>query len=260
MSLRTLFPAAFRRRLRLAFDSPFCRRDLGLEQIGGDASWWIVPTLLNADSCVLSGGAGNDISFELTLVERFGCRIALFDPSPTGQATFQKASRSTQGGLSPSSSTANEKLRYFSVGLAETSQRMTFAAPQDAAEGSFTVANTASTDQVEFECLSPHDALVRAAFTSIDLLKIDIEGFEYGFVHALLKTENYPAQIAVEVHHFLPRHFLSPNLGYDSRTLPCGLPFRTQEAIRLLICPCVSPETFEATFGGCQIDKAKTNN
>ena len=208
MSLRTLVPAEFRRKLRLGFDSIFCRRDLGLEQIGGDASWWIVPSLLNADSCVLSGGAGNDISFELTLVERFGCRIALFDPSPTGQATFQRASRSShdelQSGVDDPSSIANDKLRYYTMGLAETSQRMTFAAPQDAAEGSFTVANAASTEQVEFECLSPNDALARAAFTSIDLLKIDIEGFEYGFVNALLKSENYPAQIAVEVHHFLP--------------------------------------------------------
>jgi len=207
MSLRTLFPAAFRRQLRLGFDSFFCRRDLGLEQIGGDASWWILPSLLNANSCVLSGGAGKDISFELSLVERFGCRIALFDPSPTGQITFQKASQSFQAGgenglSSPSS--ANEKLRYYTVGLAETSQRLTFAAPQDAEEGSFTVATTASANQVEFECLSPNDALKRAAFTSIDLLKIDIEGFEYGFIHALLKSENYPAQIAVEVHHFLP--------------------------------------------------------
>jgi hypothetical protein len=208
-SLLSLFPAAIRRRLRLGFDSLFCRRDLGLEQIGVDyGSWWIVPSLLNADSCVLSGGAGKDISFELTIAARFGCRIALFDPSPTGQVTFQKLLRSSQfgaqAGLSPSSSIANEKLRCYTVGLAETSQRMTFAPPQDGSDGSFTMASTASTDQVEFECLSPHDALTRAAFTSIDLLKIDIEGFEYGFVHALLKTENYPAQIAVEVHHFLP--------------------------------------------------------
>ena len=210
MSLRSLLPVAFRRRVRLGFDSLFCRRDLGLERIGGDCSWWIAPSLLNADSCVLSGGAGGDISFELTLVERFGCRIALFDPSPTGQATMQKVSRSfqfgDQAGLSPSSSIANEKLRYYTVGLAETSQRMTFAPTKDEwfADGSFTMASAASTDRIEFECLSPQDALTRAAFTSIDLLKIDIEGFEYGFVHALLKTENYPAQIAVEVHHFLP--------------------------------------------------------
>jgi FkbM family methyltransferase len=198
MSFRNLLPAAFRRQLRLGFDSLFCRSGLGLEQIGGAAPWWIAPSLLNANSCVLSGGAGNDISFELTLVERYGCRIALFDPSPTGQSTFDKASASF------SSPAAKEKLRYYAIGFSETSQTVTFAAPQDAAEGSFGLPSTASTDKVEFECLSPRDALVRAAFTSIDLLKIDIEGFEYGFVHALLKTENRPPQIAVEVHHFLP--------------------------------------------------------
>ena len=37
----------------------------------------------------------------------------------------------------------------------------------------------------------------------IDLLKIDIEGSEYGFLRALLATEIRPEQIAVEFHHFL---------------------------------------------------------
>ncbi len=206
MFLRALLPAEFRRRLRLGFDSFFCRRDLGIEQIGGDASWWIAPALLNSDSCVLSGGAGNDISFELTLIARFGCRIALFDPSPTGQITFQKVTGNSQLAVKTPSelSSPSEKLRYYPIGLAEISQRMTFAAPQDALEGSFTVSSVASTAQVEFECLSPSDALGRAAFSSVDLLKIDIEGFEYGFLNALVAAEYYPAQIAVEFHDFLP--------------------------------------------------------
>lgn len=208
--LRRLLPASFRRRLRRALDALFCRRDLGLERIGGDAAWWIAPHLLNASSSVLSGGAGNDISFELALARRTGCRIALFDPSPTGRATFEKtaAQRALEGGppCEPASvaTAAETKLRYFGVGLAETSQVVAFAAPRDAAEGSFTVAEVAATATSEFECLAPADALARADFAAIDLLKIDIEGFEYGFLGALLATEHRPAQIAVEFHHFLP--------------------------------------------------------
>lgn len=208
MSWRRLIPTSFRRRLRLGLDSLFCRRGLDIERLGTDAGWWIVPSLLNRGSAVLSGGAGNDISFELALVARSGCRIALFDPSPTGAATLGRVGAEAARGIT-----------YFAAGLAEQSQRVTFAAPRDAAEGSFTVATvSAVATQVEFECLSAADAAARAGFSQVDLLKIDIEGFEYGFLDSWLATPLRPAQIAVEFHHFLP-----------------GIPWRrTWRTIRLL--------------------------
>lgn len=193
MSIRKLFPAALRRKLRLALDSLFCRSELGIERVGGDAAWWIVPGLVDANSAVLSGGAGNDISFELALTARTGCRVALFDPSPTGAATVARVGAESGG-----------RVAYFQAGLAEETSRVAFAAPRDAAEGSFTVAAVAETTRVEFECLSAADAAARAGFAKFDLLKIDIEGFEYGFLASLLNTSHRPPQIAVEFHHFLP--------------------------------------------------------
>jgi len=41
-------------------------------------------------------------------------------------------------------------------------------------------------------------------FSALALLKLDIEGFEYGFIDALIDSEITPPQIALEVHHFLP--------------------------------------------------------
>jgi hypothetical protein len=44
--------------------------------------WTIVPELLDTSSVVYSVGVGNDISFDLELIRRFGATVHGFDPSP----------------------------------------------------------------------------------------------------------------------------------------------------------------------------------
>src|SRR5437870_565224 len=84
----------FRRRMlyakHLMISALFVRRGHSLCVLGDKSvgcSWAFCPEGLGAESVVYSGGVGNDISFEHALVERFGCSVTLFDPSPTGRAT-----------------------------------------------------------------------------------------------------------------------------------------------------------------------------
>lgn len=44
--------------------------------------WSICPDLLDSKSIVYSLGIGEDISFDLELIERFGTSIYAFDPTP----------------------------------------------------------------------------------------------------------------------------------------------------------------------------------
>ncbi len=53
-------------------------------RIGVDAAWNLELQEITEKSFVISAGAGKDISFELDLVARTGCRLVLVDPSPTG--------------------------------------------------------------------------------------------------------------------------------------------------------------------------------
>lgn len=189
--MRFLLPASLRRKLRRNFDRCFCRSGLNLSRIGQGAAWTVLVSRLGPDSSVLSGGAGNDISFELELASRFGCRVAVFDPSPTGCATFDAVSVPPAG------------LTFHKQGLAGSNQTLTFDPPADAAEGSF-VLPSANRGAVEFSCVSPEDALRAANLGQIELLKIDIEGFEYEFLEKMLEQGIRPSQIAVEFHHFQP--------------------------------------------------------
>jgi len=44
--------------------------------------WTIALNLLSSDSLVISAGVGNDVSFDLALIRRFGLQVHGYDPSP----------------------------------------------------------------------------------------------------------------------------------------------------------------------------------
>ena len=58
-------------------------------EVGGDGGphnygAWVVPKdLLSSTSVVYCVGVGDDISFDIDLIERFGCIVHAFDPTPT---------------------------------------------------------------------------------------------------------------------------------------------------------------------------------
>ena len=183
---------SFRRKARLWFDRLFWKNMADVTLLGGESDWWVCTRLLAPGSMVLSGGAGKDVSFECALVHR-GCKVAVFDPSPTGKATMEKEVNQLQG------------LQFFPQGLAAREAAVKFALPAIPEEGSFRLAaeNTDS-DDVEFRCVPPKKALELAGFADCSLCKLDIEGFEYEVLAALLRAGLRPMQIAVEFHHFMP--------------------------------------------------------
>src|SRR5437899_12167977 len=51
--------------------------------LGNDgACWYVCPQDLSASSVVYSMGVGEDISFYLDLIQRFGLQVHAFDPTP----------------------------------------------------------------------------------------------------------------------------------------------------------------------------------
>ena len=52
---------------------------------------------LTADSLCYCAGAGEDISFECALVERYGCRVRIIDPTPRATQHFHDAGETKTG-------------------------------------------------------------------------------------------------------------------------------------------------------------------
>ncbi len=178
--------------LRRNWDSLWCSRHCGIEKIGEDSAWHVRTDLLRPGAVVISGGVGRDVSFELKLAQ-LGCRVFLFDPSPTGLETMNLA--------------ANQHLNieFIPMGLSERTDVYEFRRPVDKREGSYssTLADT-PTDIVSFRCVSVADFVRERGLKSVDILKLDIEGFEYGVLRDVVRRGLRPAQVCVEFHDFLP--------------------------------------------------------
>jgi FkbM family methyltransferase len=162
------------------------RRCKSVETLGTRDQWTILPDLCS-DSFIVSAGAGTDISFELALLERFGCTVVLLDPSTPGLRCYES--------LNPTP----PRLHYLPFGLASSAgKRLLYPPDENADTTSWTI--TGNSKGHAIDCLDLTAVLHRFQRDSIDLLKIDIEGFEYEVLDGMLKSGIYPRQICVEIH------------------------------------------------------------
>jgi FkbM family methyltransferase len=180
-----LLPEKFRHRLRRSFDSLYSKSLPDKETIGVLSQWTIVTRGMRPDAVIYSGGVGEDITFEQQLIRRFGVKIHIFDPSPVAARTIALANN--DGLLFKPLGLATSAAAKFSIGGGTDSSTWMKAG------GSETLPCTALAHEME---MNGHD--------SIDLLKIDIEGFEYEVLESCLEQRIPIKQICVEFHDFFP--------------------------------------------------------
>jgi FkbM family methyltransferase len=161
---------------------------LTLGETVNECHWTFCPDGLGRDSIIYSGGVGTDISFERALVQRFGCNVVLFDPSPTGLATMAKQENQLP------------QFRFLPVALAGQRGSLTFAPPINPQEGSW-YAPPGAPGALEVPCIDLQSLLRENGLRRIDLLKIDIEGSEYEVLDDILDHRLPVRQICVEFHH-----------------------------------------------------------
>jgi FkbM family methyltransferase len=172
--------------LRKFIDSFYCRPLSGKRKIGTIDSWYVLTGNLR-NAVIYSGGVGKDITFEMELYREFNAQIFLFDPSPTGIQTIKSLNL-------PSN------ISYYPVGLAGEDGELAFASPLKPEEGSFRIGDTG----VKFKCRKISTLLRENQHSSVELLKIDIEGFEYEVIEDIVDSRVDIRQIAVEFHDFYP--------------------------------------------------------
>jgi FkbM family methyltransferase len=171
----------------------FLARRPGLElETLGDASrnyaWTVCPENLDEKSAIISAGAGHDISFELALIQRFGCRVILLDLSPTGLATMALPQNQ------------HPNLLFLPCALMGHDGSVTLNQPGNPAEGSFSpVVGTRAGPRVEGVCLL--SLMKKYGLGQVDLLKIDIERAEYEVMDSVLRHKLPIPQICVEYHN-----------------------------------------------------------
>jgi FkbM family methyltransferase len=160
----------------------------GLVRIGSEMGGWVVPAdLLNERSVCYCAGVGEDISFDLALIERYGCEVHAFDPTPRAIAHVEKHAA------------GNPRFRFFPVGLWDQEETLRFFAPKNPSHVSHSVLNLQQTgDYFEAPCKPLAQLMKENGHDRIDLLKLDIEGAEYRVVRSILDRKLAVRVLCVE--------------------------------------------------------------
>jgi len=171
-----------------------------LEKLGTSYGGWIVPVdLLKRDSICYCVGTGEDISFDIALMQRFECKVFAFDPTPRAIQYIQENSRNfPQYCFSP-------------IGLWNTDSTHKFYSPSDGEHVSHSIVNLQQTnDGFEAECRKLSSIMRENQHSRLDLLKMDIEGAEYQVIDSILQDRVEIKILCVEFHQ-LPQAGSSGN-------------------------------------------------
>lgn len=162
------------------------RRD-DLVRIGSSyGGWWVPTSLINEGSVCYFAGVGTDISFDLGVIERFGCDVYAFDPTP-GSGEWVKGQ------------TLPEKFHFVPVGVSDTEGTLRFYAPADPNHISHSVKNLQRTSTYfDAPVRSISGLMAELGHTHIDVLKLDVEGAEHDTIRGMIYAGIRPRVICVE--------------------------------------------------------------
>lgn len=144
--------------------------------LGSPYGGYPVPSSLLGDRslCYLAG-TGEDISFDLALIERFGCEVYAFDPVPRAATYVERAAN-------------HEPRHHFTpVGLWSSDTTLTFHAPPQEGFVSHSATNIQGTE-VAFQAAvrSVSSLMKELGHEHLDLLKISAEGAEFEILDHVL--------------------------------------------------------------------------
>jgi len=141
---------------------------------------------------VYSLGIGEDISFDLALIERFGVAIEAFDPTP--KVKHWLASQKLPG-----------QFHLHEIGIAGFDGEAAFHLPprEEWVPHSMIPARQYSSECVRFPVITLAGAMQRLGHEHLDVLKMDIEGAEYAVIEDIVRHKIPVQQLLVEFHHRL---------------------------------------------------------
>lgn len=156
------------------------------------ARWRVCPQGLGPSSIVYSLGVGEEISFDLELIARFGVCVHAFDPTP--RSIEWLATQSLPGNFV-----------FHPCGVADFDGHAKFLPPANPVHVSHTLVERQSPwPSIEVPVRRLRSLMQDLGHERLDLLKMDIEGAEYAVVKDLLASGIPVQQLLVEFHHRWP--------------------------------------------------------
>lgn len=160
-----------------------------VECFGTDYGGHAVPTsLVEASWICYSAGVGEDVSFDLELIRRFGCHVFAFDPTPRAVAFAERVA------------TREPRFAFMAIGLWSRDGRQTFYAPRDPSHVSYSIDNLQRTTRtIVAPVRTVRSLMEELGHDHLDLLKLDIEGAEFEVLDSVLDDGIRPKVLCVEI-------------------------------------------------------------
>ncbi|MEL6820704.1 MAG: FkbM family methyltransferase [Calditrichota bacterium] len=172
---------------------PLIRADVRIskERFGSTYGGWEISTeAISEGSIVYSIGVGQDVSFDLALIERFGLAIFAFDPTPKSLHWVEQQS-------------LPDLFKIHSYGIADFDGTVSFNPPENPDHVSHTLLERPETaaESITVPVKKLSTIMQELGHSHIDILKMDIEGAEYAVIQDICSSDIRPKQILVEFHH-----------------------------------------------------------
>jgi FkbM family methyltransferase len=163
---------------------------LSYSRLGDDgASWATNLDGISKDSIVYSFGIGYNISFDLQLIKKTSCSVFAFDPTPDSINWLKNQN------------TPEPNFKAFPYGLADYDGEAVFYLPEAADSISSTMVFKQSKQSFNAQVKKIQTIARELGHSKIDLIKMDIEGAEYGCIENILNSGIEVNQILIEFHH-----------------------------------------------------------
>ena len=181
---------------------------------------------------VISGGVGEDISFDVELASRYECQIIFADPSQPaiehfklvvdslGNEAKREYSNSSRQLVSSYnlSNVSRESFQFFPVGLWKSNTTLDFFLPPDStrdSSGSISGIHSfykPTSKSHKIKVVTVKQLMADSGLSNLNILKLDIEGAGLEVVQQMFKDHIFPDQILIEIDEM---HF--PSLKSKSR-------------------------------------------
>lgn len=160
------------------------KSEYALKRFGSAYGGYYIPmNLLSSSAICYSGGVGEDVTFDLELIEQTGCEVFTFDPTPRSIKFMTSLTRE------------HPNLHFMPEGLWDKDETLKFFAPQNLDHVSHSVLNIQKTETYfEAPCRSLRSIMKELGHEHIDLLKLNIEGAQYTVIDSVIQ-EKIPVNI-----------------------------------------------------------------
>jgi FkbM family methyltransferase len=190
-------------------------------------NWVVLPELVLADSVIYSFGVGANVAWDVSMIERFGCLVHAFDPTPASRAWVAEQALPSE-------------FRFYPWGISSFNGQLPFFPPRKAGGMHFSqdrLHGRANRPPVLGDVFRLETIMRRLGHTRIDVLKLDVEGSEFDCLPDIMAADIPIEQLLVEIHY-----------QFRTRSFRSGMDLIQRLKAWGLSCYWVSPRGYEFAF------------